>query len=102
LGLKGDALALAAGMLPSEFRQLKAMDDLAELAAQKGRADAERELAKVLHDAALGGDAKTALEILKHQHGWVAKQQIQVDAGISITAALEAAQGRLIEGTANG
>lgn len=97
LGLKGDALALAAGMLPSEFRQLKAMDDLAELAAQKGRADAERELAKVLHDAALGGDAKTALEILKHQHGWVAKQQIQVDAGISITAALEAAQGRLIE-----
>jgi hypothetical protein len=40
------------------------------------------------------------LEILKHQHGWVAKQQIDVniDQQISITGALEKAQSRVIEG----
>jgi hypothetical protein len=55
------------------------------------------ELSDVLHTAALSGDAKMALEILKHQHGWVAKQQIEVDQRISITAALALAQQRVID-----
>ncbi|MEN6302077.1 MAG: hypothetical protein ABFD96_05090, partial [Armatimonadia bacterium] len=60
------------------------------------------EMATVVRDAALNGDAKMALEVLKHQHNWVAKTSVEVsvEQRISITAALEAAQGRLIEGTA--
>jgi len=99
-GLKGDTLALAAGMLPSEYRQLCQFDPLAELAELKGRADGEMEISTILHDAAAGGDAKAALEILKHVHGWVAKQQINVDVEqrISITGALEMAERRVLEG----
>jgi phosphohistidine swiveling domain-containing protein len=54
-------------------------------------------MSKVLHDAARAGDAKAALDILKHQHDWVAKQQVQVDVRqqISVVAALEAAQARV-------
>jgi hypothetical protein len=54
-----------------------------------------------MYEAARDGDSKAALEILKHQHGWVAKQQIDVniDQQISITGALEKAQQRVIEGT---
>lgn len=95
-GLKGDSLALSAGLLPQEFNQIAQLDPLVNLAAQKGRADAEQELSDVLHGAAMAGDAKMALEILKHQHGWVAKQQIEVDQRISITAALAMAQQRVI------
>jgi hypothetical protein len=53
-----------------------------------------------MYEAARDGDSKAALEILKHQHGWVAKQQIDVniDQQISITGALEKAQSRVIEG----
>jgi len=100
-GLKGDTLALASGLLPSEYRQLCQFDPLAELAELKGRADGEMEISSVLHDAAAGGDAKAALEILKHVHGWVAKQQISVDVEqrISITGALEMAERRVIDGT---
>ena len=99
LGLKGDALALASGMLPSEYNQLLILDPAAEMAALKGRADGEREMSAVLHKAALDGDAKAALEILKHQHSWVAKQavSIEVDQRISITAALREAETRAIE-----
>lgn len=99
LGLKGDSLALAAGMLPTEFRQLCELDPVAEMAAMKGRADAEREMAAVLHQAALDGDAKVALEILKHRHDWVAKQQVQVDVSqqISIIDALQRAESRVID-----
>ncbi len=99
LGLKGDALALAAGMLPTEYRQLTQLDPVVELAAQKGKADAEIEMSRVLHQAANNGDAKAALEILKHQHGWVAKQAIsvEVDQRISITQALAEAERRVIE-----
>jgi hypothetical protein len=96
-GLKGESLALSAGLLPQEFNQIAQLDPLVNLAAQKGRADAEQELSDVLHAAALSGDAKMALEILKHQHGWVAKQQIEVDQRISITAALAQAHNRVIE-----
>ena len=99
LGLKGDALALAAGMLPIEYRQLTQLDPVVELAAQKGKADGEIELSKVMHAAALDGDAKAALEILKHQHGWVAKQAIsvEVDQRISITGALAEATKRALD-----
>ena len=99
LGLKGDALALASGMLPTEYRQLTQLDPIAEMAELKGRADGEMEMSTVLHNAAREGDAKAALEILKHQHGWVAKQQLSIDVEqrISITAALEQAQTRVIE-----
>lgn len=99
LGLKGDTLALAAGMLPQEYRQLCELDPLAQLAAQKGKADGEVEMSAVLHNAARSGDAKAALEILKHQHDWVAKQQVQVDVNqqISILGALREAEQRVID-----
>ena len=38
-GLKGDALALAAGMMPVEYRRLVQFDPIAEYAETKGRAD---------------------------------------------------------------
>jgi uncharacterized protein YunC (DUF1805 family) len=40
-----------------------------------------------------------ALEVLKHQHGWVAKQAIsvEVDQRISITGALAEAQKRVLD-----
>ena len=99
LGLKGDTLALAAGMLPQEYRQLCELDPLAQMAADKGRADGEIEMSQVLHTAARSGDAKAALEILKHQHDWVAKQQVQVDVNqqISILGALREAEQRVID-----
>lgn len=100
LGLKGDSLALAAGMLPSEYRQLCQLDPLAELAAQKGKADAEAEMAGHLREAARGGDSKAALAILQNRHDWQAKNavQVSVEGQISILAALEQAQARIIEG----
>lgn len=99
-GLKGDSLALAAGLTPAQYRRLQEFDPLVEIAEQKGRADGEFTAAKTMYEAAAAGDAKAALDILKHQHGWVAKQQIDVsiDQQISITGALEKAQQRVIEG----
>jgi hypothetical protein len=71
------------------------------MAAQKGKADGETEMATVLRKAALEGDAKAALDILKHQHGWVAKQAIsvEVDQRISIVGALAAAEKRAMDVT---
>ena len=99
-GLKGDRLALAAGLTPAQYRRLHEFDPLVEMAEIKGRADGEYSAAKTLHDAAADGDSKAALEILKHQYGWVAKQQIDVnvDQQISVIGALERAQTRVIEG----
>lgn len=99
LGLKGDTLALAAGMLPVEYRRLREFDPAAEFAEQKGRADSEMAASTTLHAAAAQGDAKAALDILKHTHGWVAKQalDINIDQRISITQALEMAQSRVID-----
>lgn len=99
LGLTGDTLAVAAGMLPAEYRALCQLDPVAEHAAVKGKADGELEMSKVLHQAALNGDAKAALEILKHKHDWVAKQQINVDVEqrISVIAALEEGEKRVID-----
>ena len=100
-GLKGDSLAMAAGLTPRQFRVLADADPLVEMAEIKGRSDGEYTAAKTMYEAARDGDSKAALEILKHQHGWVAKQQIDVniDQQISITGALEKAQQRVIEGT---
>jgi hypothetical protein len=98
LGLKGDALALSAGMLPTEYRQLTQMDPVAEMAELKGRADGEAELSKVMHAAALEGDAKIALESLNHRHAWMAEQRVSIDINqqISITEALQQAQSRVL------
>jgi hypothetical protein len=99
-GLKGDSLAMRAGLTPAQYRRLQEFDPLVEMAELKGRADGEWMAAKTLHEAAAEGDAKAALDILKHQHGWVAKQQvdINVDQQISVIGALERAQTRVIEG----
>ena len=98
LGLKGDSLALASGMLPAEYRQLVQLDPIAEMAAQNGKADAEMEMSQCLHKAAREGDSKAALVILQNVHGWVAKQAIsvEVDQRISITGALAEAQKRAL------
>ena len=99
-GLKGDSLALRAGLTPAQYRRLQEFDPLVEMAELKGRADGEWLAAKTLHEAAAEGDTKAALDILKHSHGWVAKQQvdINVDQQISVIGALERAQTRVIEG----
>ena len=96
LGLKGDNLALAAGMVPRTYRQLCELDPLAQLAEQKGRAEGELLASKQLHNAAEQGDAKAALAILQNVHGWVAKQAITVDVNqqISILGALAEAERR--------
>lgn len=99
-GLKGDSLALAAGLTPAQYRRLAEFDALVEIAEMKGRADGELSAAKTMYNAAASGDAKAALDILKHNHGWVAKQQIDVnvEGQISVIAALEKAERRVIEG----
>jgi len=86
-------------MLPVEYRQLCQFDPLAELAAQKGRADNELRAARRLNEASEAGDAKASLAILQHVHGWTAKQEISVDVyqKISVITALEQARGRVIE-----
>ena len=103
MGLKGDSLALASGMLPLEYRQLCQFDPLAELAAQKGKADNELRAAQRLNEASDAGDAKASLAILQHVHGWTARQEISVDVyqKISVITALEQARARVIEGTAS-
>jgi len=84
LGLKGDKLALASGMLPSEYRQLCQLDPIVELAAMKGAADAEIEASTQLRDAARAGDSKAALAILQHSHGWAtAKESTKVAVGLT-------------------
>ena len=100
LGLKGDALALNAGLLPIEFRRLCQMDPIADYAVQKGHADQEAQMAAIVRDAALAGDSKAAMDILKHRHDWVAKQQVQIDSTqqISISLALEQAKARVDAG----
>jgi hypothetical protein len=97
LGLKGDRLAIAAGMMPTEYRQLCQFDPIVEYAELKARAESEMSMSQVLHSAALEGDIKAATTILQNQHDWVAKQQInvEIDQRISINQALEMAQARV-------
>ena len=99
LGLKGESLALAAGLLPEEFARLKLMDRTAEIAEMKGRADSEMSMSRVVFEAAENGDAKAALEFLRHRHSWVATQRMEVEGSmqISITAALEQAEKRMAQ-----
>ena len=77
LGLRNESMAYHAGLTITEFRQLQQLDARVEEAVVAGKADAERELAMVMRKAALDGDAKTALEILKHKHNWVASQVVK-------------------------
>jgi transcription elongation GreA/GreB family factor len=100
LGIKGDALAFAAGLLPIEYRRLLALDNAASIAEAKGRADSEVEAASVVRTAAMGGDSKAAMALLTHLHDWMPKQQINIDikSQISITAALQEAESRVIQG----
>jgi hypothetical protein len=97
LGLKGDALAYQAGLLPVEFRRLCQMDPIAEYAVGKGYADAEASMARVVQEAALSGDTKMAEFYLRHRAEWQATQKVQLDGvqSISITLALEQAQARV-------
>jgi hypothetical protein len=84
-------------MTPLEYRQLRQFDPAVEQAELEARSETERNLSRTIHQAALNGDAKIALEILKHQHDWVAKQQINVDVDqkISIVQALAMAEQRV-------
>jgi hypothetical protein len=97
LGLKGDRLAIAAGMMPTEYRQLCQFDPIVEYAELKARTESEMAMSEVLHEAAKQGDIKAATTILQNQHDWVAKQQInvEIDQRISISQALEMAQSRV-------
>ena len=99
-GLRGDSMALAAGLTPHEYRALVQLDPIAEYAETKGRADGEAELADVMMTAARSGDTKAAMDMLKFAHKWTAPQSVQVEVNqtISITAALEEAKQRVIEG----
>jgi hypothetical protein len=94
LGLRGDSLALAAGLLPVELARLKLMDPIAEIAEMKGRADSEMTMSRTLYEAAEGGDAKAALEFLRHRHDWQAAQRIQVDVAQSISYHCRSGDGR--------
>jgi hypothetical protein len=77
LGLTGSSLAYVAGLTLAEYRQLEQLDFRVEQAVVAGKADAERELSGILFEAARGGDAKTALELLKHKHNWAATQVVK-------------------------
>jgi len=97
LGLRGDTLALAAGMRPSEYRQLCQMDPVAEMAEAQGRAHSEMQAATIVDKAIAEGDAKMALDKLKHRHDWQAAQRVQIDVTqqISIVDALAQAEQRV-------
>jgi hypothetical protein len=86
-------------MLPVEYRQLTQFDPIASYAEMKGRADGEQEMATALYTAAREGDTNAAMNMLRYSHGWVAKQAVEVtiDQKISITAALEEAQRRVLD-----
>ena len=62
-GLKGDSLAMAAGLTPSQYRRLQEFDPLVEMAEMKGRSEGEFSAAKTLYDAAANGDALSTLNL---------------------------------------
>jgi hypothetical protein len=101
LGLKGDALALHADMLPIEYNQLCELDPAAKMAALKGRADAEAEQAHLLLTASRNGDVGATKFILERQHNWTDKSQAAPgfgSGGITINiGAVEVPQHRVIE-----
>ena len=96
MGLKGDSLAVAAGLTPSAFRQLFANDPLVDVAILRAKADSELAHATKLHEASLAGDSKASLAILQHLHGWVSKQHVEVtNTSVSIKALLDARDERV-------
>ena len=96
-GLKGDSLAVAAGLTPSQLNALCELDPAAKDHLQRGRADSELEHARMLAKASMEGDAKASLAILQHVHGWTAKTEISMNVtSISIVQALAEAEGRVV------
>jgi hypothetical protein len=98
-GLSGDNLAYAAGMTPSELRQLQQFDGAVDNVIGQAKAHMEMEMAGVVIQSAREGDAKAAMEILKHKHDWVAKQQVsvEIEQRISISDALRDANARVVD-----
>lgn len=84
MGLDGDALAYAAGITPLEMRQLKEFDPAIEHVIGQARAQSEMKMAEVLFRDAEKGNAKSALEVLKHRHGWVATQAVKHEGGVQL------------------
>lgn len=86
MGLKSeDTIAYNAGLTPAELRKLKSLDPRVAVALQAGKAEGELEMAMVLNDAARRGDPRSALEVLKHSHGWVATTAIKHEGDLNIT-----------------
>lgn len=96
-GARGNRLAFEAGLLPIELRRLQEFDQLAQMAEDLGHAELEAEMEGTVINAARQGDARAAMDILKHRFDWVAKQQISVDVTkqISVLDALAQADQRL-------
>jgi len=80
-----DTIAYCAGLTPLEYRRMKQYDPRLEHAEAAGKAECELEMASVVIGAARDGDAKAALEVLKHKHGWVATTAVKHEGGVSIT-----------------
>ena len=96
-GVTGNSLAYQAGMLPIELRRLQEFDEAARMAEELGKSDLGAEAVGTVLGAIRNGDAKAAMDLLKHKFDWVAKQQINMDITktISVTEALAAAEQRL-------
>ena len=88
-GLRGDTLARAAGLAPIEYRRLVELDPLTEEAAGWGYADAEFAAATAIQTAIDAGDAKIALDFLKHRSDWTATQKITIEGDISFKLVLD-------------
>ena len=96
-GARGNRLAFEAGLLPVELKRLQEFDPLAQMAEDLARAELESEMEGVVIEAARGGDAKAAMDILKHRFDWKAAQVVQLDITqqISVIDALAQADQRL-------
>ena len=69
-GLKGDALALAAGFMPIDFNRLCQFDTKAADMVLFARAKNEGDVSGSLMKNAINGDTKAATIVLTHLHGW--------------------------------
>ena len=98
-GLKGDRLAVVAGMTIGQYQQLCEFDPQVREHEIRGRADSELEHATMLAQASRAGDAKASLAILQHVHGWTAKQQVEVQGNVSMVLdqVLEGAAKQLLD-----
>lgn len=85
LGLKGDSIALAAGLLPHQYRQLIANDPWVELAVEKARAESELHATQKLAENIEAGDTKAIMFKLTHMHGYMpAKPEGQDDNTLTV------------------